>query len=295
VRKDLDSDAAAAFSPTALAECEHLKDRGVLHKYVLHRRSSQAFALNLFAPLGARGLRKVLIALGIDDPRKITWTFEWSAPDDVLREGRPGSSHATQIDVRVDCLDSSGNRTVVLVEVKFTEDGFGECSAFTSVANPWRDVCRTSGLFGGEPERCWIFGTTPENPPPAPVHTYSCYPVGRPIHREPSGMTVAAGSAADAPSRCATSHSPSTSSQPASRPSSLGTRRARRPSPRLDAARRGARGVPIHPNRATGWAAGGRDCKGTFRRWCVAVRSLSDAWATITGARCPPLRRVSGR
>ena len=156
--------ADAAFGPEALAEYHDLERRGLLHKHVLHRRSSQAFALNLFAPLGNAGLRDVLAGLGIDVPSKITWTYEWSPADDVLREGRPDSPHATQIDVRIDCLDGGANRIVVLGEVKFTEDGFGECSAFTSAANPWRDVCRTPGLFGEQPERCWMLRNHTRNP-----------------------------------------------------------------------------------------------------------------------------------
>lgn len=154
----------AAFGPEALAEYHDLDRRGLLHKYVLHRRSSQAFALNLFAPLGEAGLRQVLTGLGIDTPTKITWVYEWSPADDVLREGRPDSAHATQIDVRIDCLDGGANRIVVLGEVKFTEDGFGECSAFTSAANSWRDVCRTPGLFGEQPERCWMLRNHTRNP-----------------------------------------------------------------------------------------------------------------------------------
>jgi hypothetical protein len=164
VRADYHRGADAAFGPEALAEYHDLKERGLLHKYVLHRRSSQAFALNLFAPLGDAGLRAVLTDLGIDNPAKITCTYERSPADDVLREGRPGSAHATQIDVRIDCLDGSGNRIAVLGEVKFTEDGFGECSAFASGANPWRDVCRTPGLFGEQPERCWMLRNHTRNP-----------------------------------------------------------------------------------------------------------------------------------
>jgi hypothetical protein len=39
--------------------------------------------------------------------------------------------------------------------VKFTEVDFGGCSAFANRANPRRDVCRTAGLFGDDPDHCF--------------------------------------------------------------------------------------------------------------------------------------------
>jgi hypothetical protein len=44
--------------------------------------------------------------------------FEWSDPDDRLRERTHASPHATQVDVILDCITRTGRRHVLLIEVK---------------------------------------------------------------------------------------------------------------------------------------------------------------------------------
>lgn len=148
-------DASSALLPVALPYFEDLTERGLVHRYALHHRSSQAFALNLFAPLDAEGLAELFRAVGIDATPSGSIEFEYSDPSDRLAEARPESSHRTQVDVVVRGTSPSGNRVVALVEVKFTEVDFGWCSAYENFANPFRDVCRSAGLFGRQPDRCF--------------------------------------------------------------------------------------------------------------------------------------------
>jgi len=95
-----------------------------LHLWIHHLQSSQAFAFNLFGPLQLRR-----------DWAQAAWAevfpsvegivFEYPAKGDPLAETARGQPHRTRVDVRV---DFDGNRTA-LVEVKFTESGFGPCGA----------------------------------------------------------------------------------------------------------------------------------------------------------------------
>lgn len=148
-------DASSALLPAALPYFEYLTERGLVHRYALHHRSSQAFALNLFAPLDAEGVVELFHAVGFDAMPTESVEFEYSDPSDRLAEARPQSAHRTQVDVVLRGTSPSGNRVVLLVEIKFTEVDFGWCSAYENSANPFRDVCRSAGLFGRQPDRCF--------------------------------------------------------------------------------------------------------------------------------------------
>lgn len=149
------ADAESALLPAARPVLLDLIARGLDHRWVLHVRSSQAFALNLFAPLDEDGRRKVLGHLGHQVLRADPLEFEYSDPGDRLGESSPRSRHQTQVDVVLRGTSASGDRVVALIEVKFTEIDFGGCSAYDNPANPARDVCRSPGLFGSQPDRCF--------------------------------------------------------------------------------------------------------------------------------------------
>jgi len=145
----------AAFDGETLAAYRDLEERGMLHREVLHVRSSQAFALRVFAgmpePSGLDLLRRAFRdAATVGKPE-----FEYVGPGKLLAEGRKGSGHETQIDVMLPGTDVAGARLALLIEVKFTEDGFNPCSAYESGGNPRRHVCHHDGLFGGAPDDCW--------------------------------------------------------------------------------------------------------------------------------------------
>jgi hypothetical protein len=148
-------DVSAAFLPEAVTHYEDLESRHLLHRFVLHHRSSQAFALNLFAPLDAAGMTSALALAGFADATETTIEFEYSDDLDRLQEARKSSPHRTQVDVVLRGTTPGGVRAVVLIEVKLTEIDFGWCSAYENPANPARDVCCSPGLFGGDVEGCF--------------------------------------------------------------------------------------------------------------------------------------------
>ncbi|MGH3848534.1 MAG: PGN_0703 family putative restriction endonuclease, partial [Pseudonocardiaceae bacterium] len=147
--------AEEAFLPEALGEYQNLQERGVTHRWVLAAHSSQAFALNLFAPLDAESRRGVFGLLGTDVASVDRFVFEWSDEADRLGEGSSRSRHLTQVDVLLRGTTTDGERVVALIEVKLTESDFGWCSAYENPSNPKREVCRRDGLFGGEPDGCF--------------------------------------------------------------------------------------------------------------------------------------------
>ncbi len=154
-RGHMHADAESALLPAARPVLLDLAARNLDHRWVLHVRSSQAFALNLFAPLDEAGRRKVLGYLGHQVLRADPPEFEYSDDSDRLAESSHRSRHQTQVDVVLRGTGASGERVVALIEVKFTEIDFSGCSAYDNPANPARDVCRSPGLFGSQPDRCF--------------------------------------------------------------------------------------------------------------------------------------------
>ncbi|MGH9004185.1 MAG: PGN_0703 family putative restriction endonuclease, partial [Acidimicrobiia bacterium] len=144
-----------ALLPAAQPVFAELVARGLDHRWAMHHRSSQAFALNLFAPLDEPQVRAALALVDLEVASVAPIEFEYSDPEDRLGEIRPASPHRTQVDVVLRGTSAAGERLVALIEVKFTEVDFGHCSAYDSPANPRRDVCRSAGLFGGQPAGCF--------------------------------------------------------------------------------------------------------------------------------------------
>jgi hypothetical protein len=134
---------------------EQLAADGLAHHMVGHVRSSQAFALNLFAPLDETGRISVAAAAGIDAIEVSEPRFEWSDPSDSLGERTHASPHATQVDVVLDCVTHTGKKTALLIEVKLSEQDFNPCSAWLSPKNDRLDICETSGPFGNDPAACF--------------------------------------------------------------------------------------------------------------------------------------------
>jgi hypothetical protein len=149
------ADVTAAAVPEAVAAFENVIARGVDHRHLLNVRSSQALALNLFAPLGEAALRTLLSELE-GKPLDIVEAveFEFSDAQDRLGEQRRSSPHQTQVDVVLRGVGSDQARIMALVEVKFTEE-FSACSAYESAGNDQRGACRSSGLYGGDAAGCF--------------------------------------------------------------------------------------------------------------------------------------------
>ena len=147
--------ATDGLEPAAALVHEQLATEGLAHHMIGHVRSSQAFALNLFAPLDAVGRMAVAKEAGIDAVEVSEPRFEWSDPDDTLGERTHASPHATQVDVILDCVTTGGKKTALLIEVKLSELDFNGCSAWLATANDRLDVCSTSGPFGNNPTDCF--------------------------------------------------------------------------------------------------------------------------------------------
>lgn len=143
------------LEPAAALVHEQLVAEGLSHHMIGHVRSSQAFALNLFAPLDEQGRRAVAAALGVDAAEVTAPQFEWSDPADHLGERTNASPHATQVDVRLDCITKGGATVTCLVEVKLSEPDFNPCSAWLSPKNDRLDVCSTAGPFGRDTTACF--------------------------------------------------------------------------------------------------------------------------------------------
>src|SRR5207249_7889602 len=98
--------ATDGLEPAAVLAHERLAADGLAHHMIGHVRSSQAFALNLFAPLDAAGRVKVATAAGIDASEVSEPRFEWSDPADGLRERTHARSeeHTSELQSRFDLV-----------------------------------------------------------------------------------------------------------------------------------------------------------------------------------------------
>ncbi len=155
VRRVFLRDPVDGVVPAARHVWDGLKERGLLHKYASHLRSSQTFAVNLFAPLDEDGATKLLRRWFDDAHAAEPPILEWSDPLDRLGETSGAFDHQTQVDVLLRGTGTGGRSVAALIEVKFTEDNYGSCVAYESAPEPHRTVCRQPGPFGGDPAACW--------------------------------------------------------------------------------------------------------------------------------------------
>lgn len=86
--------------------------------------------------------------------------FEWVPHGALLGElegQRPrGNEPATAVDVVLWCRLENGQRAVILIEVKLSEQGFTKCNGKTSPHNKRLDVCDSAGIFFDEPNACYL-------------------------------------------------------------------------------------------------------------------------------------------
>jgi len=136
-------------------ELARLRSEGLAHGYVDHVRSSQAFALNLFAGLDPDAQRVVWGLISDETVTAEGLELEYADPHDALAEAQPSHPHRTQVDVLLRGRAADGRRLLALIEVKLSETGFGACSAFGSPKNDRRDICRNTGPWGRDPEVCF--------------------------------------------------------------------------------------------------------------------------------------------
>ena len=136
------------------------------HRWARALNSSQCFAVNLFGPLAKnnerarRALQRLLPSrvIGLDDTISVEFEFTPPGARDWLGEkGQP-----TQIDVYFKIERSGQCVGHVLVEVKFTETGFGCCRGWKGKSrgqwlNPDRARCRNVSAIVANPKvNCWL-------------------------------------------------------------------------------------------------------------------------------------------
>jgi hypothetical protein len=187
VRSHSYPDAATGLVPAALPAFKSLRDRGLLHSHVLHVRSSQAFALNLLAPLSLDAWTELSRHL-LDDRDAIVQEppeFEYSDPADTLAEATRVSPHTTQVDCLLRVRRGNGRVHVLVIEVKLSEDTFSTCSAATSPSNTRTRICQEPGPFGGDAAGCFQLSShdrehrrrydTALGPPRAEPNSFGCW------------------------------------------------------------------------------------------------------------------------
>jgi hypothetical protein len=142
---------------------------GKEHRWARALNSSQCFAVNLFAPLkrdpaAARDtLARMLPDRDLRPTDTVSVEFEYAPPGSAAWLGERGQPTQVDVCLRVDragqCLGH------VLVEVKYTETGFGTCRGWSdddsaSAANPNRDQCLDVEQVLRAPEQtCWLVQT----------------------------------------------------------------------------------------------------------------------------------------
>ena len=102
------TDVDDAIAPAARAAYGLLERQGRVHAFLTHVRSSQAFALNLFAPLVAEAHSRMLSSRFGPMASVEPVTFEFVVEADGLHERSAASSHTTQIDVVLSGVTGDG-------------------------------------------------------------------------------------------------------------------------------------------------------------------------------------------
>ncbi len=145
-------DGVAPGTDDALAS---LVEQKALHPYFGHVRSSQRYAVDLFAPLRPLGVARLLATwfgpMASAEPPHL----EWIDPSDHLGEATTSHPYQTQVDVALIGETDDGRRVAALVEVKLTEVAFGGCSHAEVAPQSAQSICTSPGPFGGNPDGCW--------------------------------------------------------------------------------------------------------------------------------------------
>lgn len=137
---------------------EYFKARNIAwHNQRHNLLSSQILCVNLFFPLREHlgVIQSFLTPHFSKIGRVIDIDFEYSGPprrNYFNEEGRRGQNR-TSSDIALIWEDKSGNKNMLLLEFKFSEPGFGECS---KQGNPNRRRCQSARRVIEAPnENCW--------------------------------------------------------------------------------------------------------------------------------------------
>lgn len=119
--------------------------------------SSQILCVNLFFPLRQHldVIQSFLSSHFSNVERIIDIDFEYVGPceKDYFNEGGGRGQNRTSSDIAIIWEDKSNNKSMLLLEFKFTESDFGECG---KQGNPNRGRCQSaSRAIEGPNENCW--------------------------------------------------------------------------------------------------------------------------------------------
>jgi Restriction Endonuclease associating with ARP len=125
------------------------------HRHFSVPWSSQAFAVNLFAPLTQSDVAALMVPTFGPLAQADRPVFEWTDDEDRLHESTAPRPHRTQVDVVLRARGADGRRFAILVEVKYSEPDFSGCSACDAAPIDAIGPCVSPGPFGGDPTRCY--------------------------------------------------------------------------------------------------------------------------------------------
>ncbi|MFC1937912.1 hypothetical protein ACFLWY_05095 [Chloroflexota bacterium] len=119
--------------------------------------SSQVLCINLFFPLRRYlDVLKPLLSAHFDDVKRILdIDFEYTGPcqKDYFHEGGVRGQNRTSSDVAIIWENKDYNKNVLLLEFKFAEPGFGECSR---QGNPNQRRCQSvKSVIKAPDKECW--------------------------------------------------------------------------------------------------------------------------------------------
>jgi hypothetical protein len=151
------------YPPIRHGFMQYAYDNGVeFHDYVKHVRSSQVFGFNIIYPVIQREEDAVSV-FNRFIPNKLTsiekWFFEYQPENNELGEWKGENrpiKYVTSVDFAIFGINTMGNKVVVLIEVKFTEDNFSECGGYKSNANNDKDFCSKNFSKNEISRKCYL-------------------------------------------------------------------------------------------------------------------------------------------
>jgi len=157
------------YPPMKLAILHYIYNESdvLLHDYIHHVRSSQAFGFNLlFYPIKRQA--ELLSCLSSKIGEKLVlitdFKFEYSPETNILGEWKSDENrpeeYVTSVDVYISTINEDGEPKNFFFEVKFTESEFGNCGGYTSKGNTGdlRIACDKSETLFDNYKLCYLNG-----------------------------------------------------------------------------------------------------------------------------------------
>jgi hypothetical protein len=152
------------FPPVKHSFLQYIYDNAiVLHDYINHVRSSQAFAINLIYPIWLKEKEILLNILAkkskVNLHEIIKIAFEYAPETDLLEEWKSNirpDKYVTSTDIAIFCRDTEGKKYIFLIEVKFTEAGFTPCGGYKSRGNRSTDICEDGQQLFEDKNKCYL-------------------------------------------------------------------------------------------------------------------------------------------